>query len=278
MRAEAVTTKSRISRAFFDEMPQAEKNDITAKWLKRKTMKRWHIVSLYHLSADNISIDYLIVEAKYPFKSVNPSNIERTVKMTLENYWYIFDKNESIALKMFMNMYEESFVVHSEIPKVPELPKRDNRTYISSHFSEDHGRLYNLMGEDLLKPDDILLYKVSMGLWEPFEEVILITNLFFCIQVDLLPEEFEDYTYSIFFKVKNVTLYNFRRINSLRENSSLEKPGIYGGSQTVRVCLHEFGITSNVADSNYTFETDTYAFYIAVYIWINYVALQYNYQ
>jgi hypothetical protein len=102
MRVESGASKFITSRVFFDEMSEMDRNDKFAKWLKRKTMKRWEIISYYHLSADNVSVEYLIIQARCPFISVNPSYIELTVRKALEDNWYIDYKNERIHLKVNM--------------------------------------------------------------------------------------------------------------------------------------------------------------------------------
>ena len=252
LRAEAAMNKFKISRTFFDDMPQNIRNDNLAKWLKRKTMKRWKLTSFYHLSADNVSVDYLIVQARCPLRSVSPKYIEETIKRTLEEPWYIYDKNKRIPLKMFMNEGNSYVIRNVDISdKLDESTTEIINIDIKNYHSEFA----------LINKDDIL-YKVSEGLWEPLVNEILITNLFFCDQVDLLPEEYEDNGISIFFKVTNTSLYDFRRVNSITEipKSYFELYGMFQVPvpQIIRVCLREFGSTTNNGHSNYMFEMKMY--------------------
>ena len=252
MRAEAKKIKYKISRNVFDDMPQNIRNDNLAKWLKRKTMKRWKLTSFYHLSADNVSVDYLIVQARCPFHSVSPKYIEETIKRTLEEPWYIYDKNKRIPLKMFMNEGNSYVIRNVDISdKFNGSTKKIKNIEIKNSNSEFALiNSANLMSDE---SEDAILFKVSEGLWEPLLEEILITNLFFCIQVDLLPEEYEDNTNRIFFKVTNTTLYDFRRVNSIAENDhNIPFP------QIIRVCLSEFGKPTNTGYSNYMFEIKMY--------------------
>jgi hypothetical protein len=96
-------------------MPHIDKNDKFAKWLIRKSMKRWEIILYYHLSADYNFIEYLKIQARCPFISVNPTYIEQTVKQTLKSFWYINDENKRIPLKLDMNE-GKSYVVRRMYP------------------------------------------------------------------------------------------------------------------------------------------------------------------
>jgi hypothetical protein len=86
--------------------------------------------------------------------------------------------------------------------------------------------------------------------------------MFFCTQADLLPEEYEDNSDTIFFKVKNTTLYDFRRVNAVVENkTSILEEFV---SKVTRICLSEFGAMSNHGKT-YTFKQLTYFFHILFY-------------
>ena len=262
LRAEAATNEFKISKAFFDEMPQNVRNDNLAKWLKRKTMKRWKLTSFYHLSADNVSVDYLIVQARCPFLSVSPKYIEQTIKRTLGEPWYIYHKNKRIPLKKYMNK-GNSYVVgtvrnieeHNVSLNATEVKEMKTIASVFALMNSD-----NLMSTEL---EDALLVKVPEGLWVSLKEEILITNLFFCNQIDLLPEEYEDNGISIFLKVTNTTIYDFHRVNSIAEipRSFNENGHNIPIPQIIRICLREFGKPTNIGNSKYMFEIKMYFIY-----------------
>jgi hypothetical protein len=183
----AGTKRSKLSLAFFDEMPQIDRNDKFAEWLKRKTMKLWEIISFYTLFADNVSVEYLIIEARCLFVSVKLSDIEQTVQRTLEELWYNLNKNERIPFKVSMNDDKCNIVRNM-------VPSEQNNTNVSVEKLESKEKflyIYSLETDtDTSNTDNSRkeLFKISDSLWTPLIGGTLITNVFFCQQVDLLSE------------------------------------------------------------------------------------------
>ena len=229
------TSKYKIPKAYFENMPRRNRNDRMAKWLKRKTMKQWKISTFYHTSDDGDSVEYLIIEAKLQFSSVNPKHIEETVKAAFDDTWYILNENKKITLKLYFSE-GRSYIVYLVDFGTRAVSTAQNYTYSYTLFREGD----NDSNEN---EDDPLFYVSDRVYVPPVGDQILLTKLYFCHQVDLLPDEYEDDNNKrIFFTVKNVTLYDFRRVNSITSGDVVK--------QTVRVCLSEFETAPSVGGSN----------------------------
>jgi hypothetical protein len=255
LRVKPATNKSTFSRAFFDEVLKIDRSDKFAKWLIRKTMKQWEMVPFYRLSQNNVSVEYLIIQATRHFISVNPNFIEQTIQKTLKDFWYISYENKKIPLKVMLTKGKpyvlqridkdagNSPSVLSANPKIVYMLIKDGYIFNSNHSKEKY------------------LHIVPGGQWKLIVEEILITNLFFCNQIDLLPDEYViNAAHTIFFKVKNTTLFDYRRVYT-------HKKPLAGMPEVVRICLSEFGQTNNIGNSNHMFLNVLQMFSLAMYVW-----------
>jgi hypothetical protein len=255
LRVEPATNKSTFSRAFFDEVLKIDWSDKFAKWLIRKTMKRWEIVPFYRLSENNVSVEYLIIQATRHFISVNPKFIEQTIQKTLKDFWYIFYEDKKIPLKVMLTK-GKSYVLRRIDNKAGDSPSVLGANPKTVYMLIRDGYIFNSNDSK-----DKYLHIVPGGEWKPIVEEILITNLFFCNQIDLLPDEYViNAAHTIFFKVKNTTLFDYRRVYTLK------KP-LAGMPEVVRICLSEFGQTINIGNSNHMFSNDIQMLSLAMYVW-----------
>ena len=78
------------------------------------------------------------------------------------------------------------------------------------------------------------------GYWNMFVSELFITKLFLCRQVDLIPVEYHDNGDSIFFKVRNITIRDFRRVNVKMNSLLMASNNSNTTLQTIRICLNEF--------------------------------------
>ena len=255
------TSKYKIPKAYFENMPRRNRNDRMAKWLKRKTMKQWKISTFYHPSDDGDSVEYLIIEANFPFSPVNPKHIEDTVKAAFDDTWYIVTDNDKITLKLYFSE-GKSYIVYliDFVTGAGSTAQNYTHSYALLREGDNDSNDYE---------EEPLFYVSDRVYVPPVGDQILLTKLYFCHQVDLLPDEYEDDNNKrIFFTVKNVTLYDFRRVNSITSGDVVK--------QTVSVCLSEFETTPSVGGSNQLVESNMHMLFKMIVFFLKYVSITGN--
>jgi hypothetical protein len=241
--------------SFSDILSETDKKDETARWIKRKTLKKWTFYVFQHFHRNGSFIDFLVVKAIFNFNSANPSSIEKQVKAAMRDNWYIIQNNVTVSLKIELNKYKSYSMCARSLKDNIFSPEYDGfyESYVQDQLSivyipdelmlkEKRCSFISIRGRILNQVDveDELVYMISNFPWSSLVNEIVITKLFFCRQVDLFPEEYDDNVHNIFFKVRNVTLYNFRRISSFVYNQNRSNEGTNDGKKNIRICLNEF--------------------------------------
>jgi hypothetical protein len=228
-----------IPYSFFEGMDESKRYDRQARWIRRGQLKFWNFRVLYHLSKNQNFVEYIVVRAVYPSSHVDPNFLHKSVKGALGKIWHIDVQNLTYTFRVSLN----DFVDY-------ELVSRD--AILSIRVNESFNELYlpsiETCVKDVTQLDyEKILFPVVLNQDEvQLKEGFFITELFFCDQVDLFPEEFDllKCSKTIFFKVKNVVLDKFRFV--AKGEVTLEQ-NIDGGTisrklynETVRICASEF--------------------------------------
>jgi hypothetical protein len=249
-------------QSFSDILSETDKKDKNARWIKRKTLKKWIFFVYQHFHRNGPFIDYLVVKAIFTFNSANPSSIEKQVKAAMRDNWYIIQYNVTVSLNIELNKYKsyalcvrdlKGNIFSPEYKYISESYIRDQLKFVyipdelilkekNYSLTSIHGRILNQVDVQ-----DELIYRVSNISWSSLTNEIVITKLFFCRQVDLFPEEYDDNVHNILFKVKNVTLYDFRRVSSFVGNQKGSNEGTNDSKKNIRICLNEFHHSLNDA-------------------------------
>lgn len=208
-----------IPFSFFTDMPTTYRYDRKAKWLKRSTLTKWNFVFMYHQARETAFVDFIVVKATYPFTSVNPNYLAKMVNRALKDTWLMAYGNSSMELQVTFNKYNSyKFVTFAG-------------TVNSTH---DHGFCpsaitclgLNIQNEFCIKE---LINPIIPISEKQLNEGIFVTKLFFCDQVELLPDEFSYNCLSVLLYVKNTTVHSFSKVMDL-----------LNGDLKVRVCVDEF--------------------------------------
>lgn len=211
--------KNMFSFSFFTDLPTTHRYDRKARWLKRNTLTEWNAMLMYHQTLETAFVDFIVVKATYSFSSVNPNYLVKMVNRALKDTWLISYGNSSMALKVAFNKYNSyNFVTFAG-------------TVNSTH---DHGFCPFAITCFGLNPQNNFCFEELINLILPISEKqlnegIFVTKLFYCDQIELLPEEFSYICLSVVLNVKNITLDSFSKVVDL-----------LSGDLNVRVCVDEF--------------------------------------
>lgn len=219
LRLTPVGENSLIPLSFFTELPMAYKYDRKAKWLKRNALKQWNFVFLYHHAQNKAFVDFIVVKATYPSNSVNPNHLAKLVKAALRDTWLMTYGNSTITLNVTLNKYNMYDYVTFEVS--------ENATHVKEFCPVTMICVGLSVQNKFCEKERI--YPVLQTDENQLNWGIFVTELFFCDQVELFPEEFTYRCLALYFKVRNKTLHSFHKIvNELN------------GDLKVRVCVDEF--------------------------------------
>ncbi|XP_045179784.2 uncharacterized protein LOC123539283 [Mercenaria mercenaria] len=238
-----------LQSSFFRDMSTQNKNDGRARWIRRKTLKQWKFLVLYHPFQNQFtSVEYIIVKTTYPSNSVDPHFLMASVSKALEDVWEINYLNSTFYFKVSLNEYfKYDLIFHDDILSMG-IMGINIHPFKFAYYPELMKCILNIDYE-------FMLFPVSDMHENELDEGFFVTKLFFCEQIDLLPEEVSYYNIcpaGVFFKVKNVTLHTFSRVtlpgatlNTAKTSTTF--PTLDG--MTVRVCVDEFEQNTSVSTS-----------------------------
>ena len=239
LRLTPVKKGASIPSSFFTKMPVRKRNDRRARWIKRGKLKSWTFIVLYHLSRSQTFVEYIVVKAVYPSSYVDPHVLNKSVKQVLGSIWKIDVENTSVPLRVEFNNYIRY-----------QLLLKDLLVYIGINVSKDIGYVPQYVGCNLRRGKVDVLDEILFPVVSEFDVYLLqkgffVTELFFCDQVDLLPEEFTisvTCLNTIHFHVKNITIHRFSLIpaNDATLLIGIDETNTNFDKQTVRICAHEF--------------------------------------
>ena len=187
--------------------------------LKRNTFQSWKLRLLYKSEESGVLIKHFVAQVLYVSRdlSINPTSLLRSVESSLHQRWRIElpDKSYDLSVGLDVNYWYMPHV-HKENGSVEMLYAPRWLIYWASDVSNQQIERNQLLKEVI---DDI--GRLPKG-------VIVISKLFFCEQVELLPDEYVTEGLNIYL---------------LKEGRYLEK-GVYTQfgikNPVYRVCLSEF--------------------------------------
>ncbi|KAL4231213.1 hypothetical protein ACF0H5_008795 [Mactra antiquata] len=173
-------------------------NDTESSWIKQNAMKVWQIKTLYKPTVCGKYVEFFLVFASYPYKSVNPSKLRKNLGQALLETWYVEVKETRISLSVEMDPFQNYQAFDSS---KNYYAMNASFTYLNEYYNY----LYFPDVSDGVLP--YFLYDVNdrneiinNGLW-------FLSKLFFCEQIELYVDEYDDFRRTILFKVTNKTLH-----------------------------------------------------------------------
>ncbi|KAL4231212.1 hypothetical protein ACF0H5_008794 [Mactra antiquata] len=208
----------KIELAFVFQ--SAIKNDPKSSWLQRNAMRTWNIEVLYKPTANGKYVEYFVILASYPFKSVNPKQLQVTIEQALKEIWFVENNSVQSKFNVELNRYHkyqylsrEKFSSFNITIGQPYGYGTEQIMYQESKSDIENGILFDAA---MRKGQNIM-----MNAW-------FINELFFCKQIELNDDEYDLSSHTVFFKVTNKTLYASDYIKTI--------------TSSVRVCLNQFSV------------------------------------
>jgi hypothetical protein len=228
-----------IPMEIFSNMSVDIRSNNMAMWLYRGALQTWHVLPLIQGTKDQTAVKYLITKVTYPYSSVDPFYLQAVLKEALKETWMLTYNGVQFPLKATLN----------EVLDYTPFPSRQlqgqgintNQPYIFIPSYIFYTGITKTLREYL---SPLYLFPV-----ENFKTGVFLSQLFFCEQIDLVPEEYDFHFTTTFFKVTHKTIYDasFRNVN-IDMYKSQSSPVVE--SLTVRVCIDEFFDNSNKRENS----------------------------
>ncbi|KAL4219450.1 hypothetical protein ACF0H5_022029 [Mactra antiquata] len=218
------TSKIDLAFVFQSEI----RNDNKSAWLHRNAMRTWNIEVLYKPTANGKYVEYFVILASYPFKSVNPKQLQVTIEQALKEIWYVEINSVRSEFEVEFNRYHR--YLH-----------RSRQALISYNVTIDQpfGYVIEMYVYKKERSDVVqtrILFDVAMREGHNMiKNVWFINKLFFCKQIELNDYEYDKGSHTVFFKVTNKTLYASDYITM--------------NTASVRVCLNQFSHNNGLFNS-----------------------------
>ncbi|KAH3885618.1 hypothetical protein DPMN_009613 [Dreissena polymorpha] len=191
-----------ISDDILGSLDNVTERDLTGHGLDEWELEFFKVVN----NVTPFGVKYFVARLYKKSEGKTLAQVLLTIRQALDNIWQINYGNISIRFKPSFNDF---ITIRGEY---------ENRNFIS---------VYKFEIEDVLQVETLILLS---DMKRRFQSLI-VTKSYFCNQIDLFDDEYEDYQYQVYLTSVNKTLGNgkFRRLKDS------------DGNNVIRVCHEEFG-------------------------------------